>query len=239
MHEHGPNLVLATGGATSGASPHVLVISSQRLVRDTLSTALRSAGFTTSTADVPTGIVHIHAARRRISTLGPVVGVLAADIYDATHLREAVAVVSVLDLEWLLLTSTPRGAAWGALIEAGVHDVLGATTSLEELGHALRRLAEGRPPVPVQAHEEALRAWRDAPEERRVLTRRIEALSPREMEILVDLHRGDSPKVIAARAGVAEGTVRSQVKSMLRKLAVSSQIQAVASYRDLNDWIAS
>ncbi|GAB3858967.1 hypothetical protein GCM10028801_19650 [Nocardioides maradonensis] len=216
----------------------MLVASSQRLVRDTLSAALRSAGFITTTTAVPTGTAQVHATRRRIAQIAPEVGLLAADVYSAADLREAAAVVTLLELDWLLLTSTRRSAAWGALIEAGVHDVLGAATDLEGLSRALRQLASGRPPVPAHDHEEALRPWQDGPEDRRMLARRIEGLSPREMEILVDLHRGDSPKTIATRAGVSEGTVRTQVRSLMHKLAVRSQIQAVASYRDLNQWIA-
>ena len=216
-----------------------MIVSSQRLLRETLSTALRSAGFAPTAIGVPTGNAQVHAARRWLSTVGSVVGLLAAEIDNAAHLREAAGVVGVLDLDWLVLTSTPRGAGWGAMIDAGARDVLGADTDLEDLGHALELLATGRPPVPVAVHEESLRAWLDGPEDRRALARRIEALSPREMEVLLDLHRGDSPKVIAARAGVSEGTVRSQVKSMLHKLEVTSQIQAVASYRRLNAWIAA
>lgn len=223
----------------SGADLRILVVSDQRLVRDTLSTALRSAGFASATSGVPSGPLEVRAVRRWITGVRPAVGLLAADIYDAAHLRDAAAVVSALDLDWLLLTSTQHGAAWGALIDAGVRDVLGAATNLAELGRALRMLAARRPPLSVEAHERAMRAWLAAPEERRELARRIEALSPREMEILMDLHRGESPRLIAARSGVAEGTVRSQVKSLLHKLGVRSQIQAVASYRELNEWIVS
>jgi len=229
----GPPAITSARGARS----RIVVVSGQRLIRETLSTSLRSVGFEAATLEVPNGIVQVHAARRWINRIGSAVGLLAANIDNAVQLREAAAVINVLDLDWLLLTSTPPGAAWGALIEARAHDVLGASTDLEGLCDALRRLTSGQPAVPGRAHDEAVRAWREAPEERRALTRRVEALSPREMEILVDLHHGDSPRAIARRFGVSEGTVRTQVKSMLHKLEVNSQIQAVASYRRLNDWI--
>jgi len=229
----------STSSDTGSAATRVVVVCNERLVRDAVSTALRSIGFVATSFGIPRGLVQVHAARRWITKVGPATGLLATDIDDASHLRDAAAVVSVFDLDWLLLTSTPRGEAWGALMEAGVHDVLGAATNVDELGHALRRLAAGKPPISGRDHREAMRAWREAPEEHRSLTRRVEALSPREMEILIDLHGGDSPRMIAERVGVSEGTVRSQVKSMLRKLEVSSQLQAVASYRQVNDWIVS
>jgi len=227
----------ATGG--SGAGAHVIVVSNERLVRDTMCAALRSIGFTATGFGIPWGVVQIHAARRWIAKVRPAMGLIATEVDNASHVRDAAAVVNVFDLDWLLLTSTPPGEAWGALIEAGVRDVLGAATSLEDLENALRRLAAGQPAVSERAHQEATRAWREAPEEHRQLARRIEALSRREMEILINLHHGDSPRLIAERVGVTEGTVRSQIKSLLRKLEVSSQLQAVASYRQLNSWIGS
>jgi DNA-binding NarL/FixJ family response regulator len=42
---------------------------------------------------------------------------------------------------------------------------------------------------------------------------------------------------IAQRVGVAEGTVRSQLRSIFRKLGVRSQLQAVAAFRSVNDWL--
>ena len=226
--------LIRDGAATAD---RVVVVSNERLVRDTVCAALHSVGFAATGFPIPRGLVQIHAARRWMMRVRPATGLLATDIDDAPHLRDAAAVVNVFDLDWLLLTSTPKGEAWGALMEAGVRDVLGAATNVNQLGRALRRLAAGRSPISGKEHEEAMRAWKEAPEEHRSLARRVEALSPREMEILIELHGGDSPRTIAERAGVAEGTVRSQVKSVLHKLEVTSQLQAVASYRQFNEWI--
>ena len=57
------------------------------------------------------------------------------------------------------------------------------------------------------------------------------------MEILEELHKGRSVRMIATRAGVAEGTVRTQVKSLLKKLGANSQLQAVAYYREATSWL--
>lgn len=56
----------------------------------------------------------------------------------------------------------------------------------------------------------------------------FESLSDREQEILADLMAGRSVVEISETAFVAVSTVRSQVKSVLRKLGVTSQLQAVA-----------
>ncbi len=51
-------------------------------------------------------------------------------------------------------------------------------------------------------------------------------LSPREREILLLIARGDSNKVIARELDIAETTVKIHVQHILRKLGLSSRVQA-------------
>ncbi|MHB8255231.1 MAG: response regulator [Acidiferrobacter sp.] len=51
-------------------------------------------------------------------------------------------------------------------------------------------------------------------------------LTPRELEILGHLGDGQSNKVIARDLGISEGTVKLHVKAILRKLKLSSRVQA-------------
>ena len=51
-------------------------------------------------------------------------------------------------------------------------------------------------------------------------------LSPREMEILSHLTEGQSNKVIARHLGIADGTVKLHVKSILKKLGLHSRVEA-------------
>ena len=60
-------------------------------------------------------------------------------------------------------------------------------------------------------------------------------LTPREAQVLQLLHAGQPVRTIADSFAVAEATVRSQVKSLLRKLAVNSQLSAVAALRLLDE----
>jgi DNA-binding NarL/FixJ family response regulator len=214
----------------------VLVLSRQHLIRDAVRTALRSLGFATGSLGVPVGPGQFREVRRSIARVEPDVGLLVADLDDAAQLREAMSVVAGLDLTWVVLTTTGPGAVWGAVLEAGAAAIVPTSTKLQDLEKMLRRTAR-EVPEPDDDQLRLLDAWRSVGEDQRALTHRLEALSSREMEILVELHEGNSVKVIAARAGVAEGTVRSQVKAVLNKLEVSSQLQAVASYRHVNAWV--
>jgi len=51
-------------------------------------------------------------------------------------------------------------------------------------------------------------------------------LSPREREILLLIARGDSNKLIARELDIAETTVKIHVQHILRKLGLSSRVQA-------------
>jgi len=51
-------------------------------------------------------------------------------------------------------------------------------------------------------------------------------LSPRELDILRGIARGDSNKAIARDLGIAETTVKIHVQHVLRKLNVASRVHA-------------
>lgn len=55
---------------------------------------------------------------------------------------------------------------------------------------------------------------------------RFSELTPREMEILCHLAEGQSNKVIARELGISNGTVKLHVRAILRKLQVSSRVEA-------------
>ena len=54
----------------------------------------------------------------------------------------------------------------------------------------------------------------------------LDTLTPREMEILGHLAAGHSNKVIARKLDLAESTIKVHVQSILRKLELSSRLQA-------------
>ncbi len=51
-------------------------------------------------------------------------------------------------------------------------------------------------------------------------------LTPRELEILRHLAEGESNKIIARQLGICDGTVKLHVKAILRKLGLSSRVEA-------------
>jgi DNA-binding NarL/FixJ family response regulator len=220
------------------SSGRIVVMSGQQLIRDAVRVALRGLGFTAASVAVPGGAAQFHDLHRWIATARPATGLLLAEIDNAARLREAVTVLDNVELPWLVLTGTPPGPGWGAVADAGAVDVLSTAGTLSDLATALRSVATGRRPVSADLAA-SISAWHHTADEQRRLALRLKALSAREMEVLVALHEGSSVRLIAERADVTEGTVRSQVKAVLRKLGVSSQLQAVAAFRRANEWLGS
>lgn len=231
-----------TGGlprprASAEESPGVVVVCQQALIRDALRAALRERDIPAIAVGTSIGGRRLDEARRWADSMQPAYGLLVTDLDDLAQLFQVIRLMSLLPVPWLVLTPLPPGPAWGALLEAGAAEVLPASTSLDDLSARLAARNIGSAGTAQGTRERLLLAWRRISDEQRLLQRRLGHLSSREMEVLQELQQGHSVRVIAARAGVSEGTVRTQVKSLLKKLGVNSQLQAVAYYREASAWL--
>jgi len=209
----------------------VAVTSDQSLVSDAVQTALAERGFEPVVLRWPGEIL---PRPRQPVRRGPVdVGLLVSDLDRRSRIRAAGLVMRRGTTPWAVLTGAPRGPLWGAALESGASVVLSSETSLEDVITALRRLARGRTAMP-EADQRALRtAWEEQRRRDQVLRERAGSLTPREREVLLLLYSGEPVVRIAALFDVSPATVRSQVKSVLRKLEVNSQLAAVAAVRAL------
>ncbi|WP_374590427.1 response regulator [Aquabacterium sp.] len=79
----------------------------------------------------------------------------------------------------------------------------------------------GTPAAPHPAEPEAA-----DPEPTAETPSALDALSPRELDILREIARGSSNKEIARTLGIAETTVKIHVQHILRKLGLTSRVQA-------------
>jgi len=222
-----------------GATPPlVVVMSEQQLMRDTVRTALDSLRFATTSLSTPDTAEQFKDLRQWLMRTRPAAGVLICDLRGAANLHRATTIINGLDLDWVVLANVPPGLVWGAILDAGAAAVLEATVHPQELVDTLESVTGKLPAPAADVRDRAMRAWRNlGPRQRRIL-HCIAALSPREMEILVALYEGDPVQVIARRSGVSESTVRSQVRSLLHKIDASSQLQAVATYCQANEWLS-
>jgi DNA-binding NarL/FixJ family response regulator len=105
--------------------------------------------------------------------------------------------------------------------------VLAKTTHLHEVVSAARRMRAGETLMPLEEVIEHLRFAGRRRERDLEDQRRLESLSPRELEVLQLLGAGLDTPAIAARLCISPRTERNHVASILAKLGVHSQLQAV------------
>ncbi len=147
------------------------------------------------------------------------------------ELDEAVRLVSGLAAEGThvaVLTGSRDRARWGRCLRHGAGAAISMDEPMAVLLDALALLSRGLPAIDRTARDELV-ALAAADEETvhggRV---RLGLLTRRERTVLALLCEGLTVSEISRREVVAEGTVRTQVKSILGKLQVSSQLAAVA-----------
>jgi DNA-binding NarL/FixJ family response regulator len=131
----------------------------------------------------------------------------------------------------VVLTAENDHARWGDCLLAGAVGVLPKSSALEDIVWAVACAARGDAVI----GDEQRVSWLRAADHRRAQTESALApfrrLTPREEEVLAALVDGEAAVAIADRATVSEATVRSHIRSVLTKLEVRSQLQAVAKAR--------
>jgi DNA-binding NarL/FixJ family response regulator len=114
----------------------------------------------------------------------------------------------------LVLSNYGTGDEVSAALQAGASGFLGKDTALAGLIDAIRSVHAGDQVVPADVA-------------RRLASRISSQLSPRELEVLMQVGRGMSNKEIATSLNVVESTVKVHVTNILAKLGVADRTQAV------------
>jgi DNA-binding NarL/FixJ family response regulator len=208
----------------------VAVASEQALVADAVRASLSSRHFRASTLRWPGEQA---PGARRTSRDAAEVGLLISDLDRWPRLRAASLLLTRVPLPWVVLTAAPRGPMWGAVLEAGARHVLPSSTGFDEVCEVVEGVARGDVAISAPERERLILLWSELLERRELVGQRVHSLTPREHEVLTMLYAGDPVARIAQLLEVSPATVRSQVKAVLRKLHVNTQLGAVAALDDL------
>jgi DNA-binding NarL/FixJ family response regulator len=127
----------------------------------------------------------------------------------------------------LVLSASLDRANIARAVERGAAGVLGKTAHLEEVVQAVSRLRAGQTLMPLEEVVELLRYSSTRREEEHEAHQAIEKLTPREVEVLQALAEGLDSEGIAAKLNIALRTERNHMASILKKLEVHSQLQAL------------
>jgi DNA-binding NarL/FixJ family response regulator len=115
-----------------------------------------------------------------------------------------------------------------AAIGAGAVGVVLKSASFTELLDTIRRAAAGEAVMSADTRRTWLIRHRGYQQQERELAGRLGRLSPREREVLTLLAQGFRAHQIAEQFVVELTTVRTQIRAILAKLDVNSQLEAVA-----------
>ena len=128
----------------------------------------------------------------------------------------------------VVVTGSTDRARWGHALHSGARTVLPKTVALGEILGTVRRLNYGLNVLDIDERERLIGAWVGQEQNLIEIRDRLAQLSRRESQVLEHLMGGFTVGDIAKLRVVSEATVRTQVKSILSKLGVSSQIAAVS-----------
>jgi two-component system nitrate/nitrite response regulator NarL len=128
----------------------------------------------------------------------------------------------------VILTAERRRAVLAECLEAGAAGWVSLDAGLGELDVALQRALAGQPIIGQNQRAEYLGLLRSQRAAARTVSATFEQLTPREVLVLSALTDGLTADEIAKAHFVAVTTVRSQIRSLLQKLGVRSQLAAVA-----------
>lgn len=127
----------------------------------------------------------------------------------------------------IMLTVSEEGEDLAAALQAGARGYLIKNIDADYLVRAIERAAAGES-VLAESMTAKLMAQLQKQREPKAPAppSELDKLTPREREILACLARGESNKLIARVLDLAESTVKIHVQNILKKLGLSSRVQA-------------
>ena len=135
----------------------------------------------------------------------------------------------------VMLTVSEDGQDLATALRHGAQGYLLKTNDGELLAEAVRRAARGEPVVSPEMMGKLVAAFQTQGVPGSPLPPTEEdatPLSPREEQVLREIARGASNKEIARALEIAETTVKIHVQHILRKLGLSSRVQAAVYASD-------
>ena len=203
----------------------ILLVDDHAAVREALASAFeQQAGF-----EVVGQAASLAEARQMIEALQEVdvavVDLGLSDGYGGDVIGELR--VSNPQAQALVLSASIDRAEVARAVESGAAGVLHKAVHLVEVVDAVRRLRAGETLMPLEEVVELLRFAGGKREEGHEARQALAQLTPREREVLQTLAEGLDTREIAERLNMSVRTERNHMASVMAKLGVHSQLQAL------------
>lgn len=204
---------------------HIAMVEDHALLAQTLGVALSAEGFDVTIADLASSETAVSTTTADERTLV----LLDLDLGEA--IGDGAALVPSFRKQGatvLVVSGVQDRIRVAAALEAGATGWVAKHAPFPELLDAVRAAARGHRVLdPALRHEMLKELWEHRAAQARARAP-FELLTPRERTVLSELCRGKAVEVIAEDLVVSESTVRTQVRAILTKLEVHSQLAAVA-----------
>lgn len=218
--------------ATGNMTARVLIVEDHGLLAESLLYALRAEGLEAETV-VPTTAEQI---LKTAVDVQPTIVLL--DLELGGEIGDSVPLIAPLNetgTQVVMVTGVTERARLGQCLEAGAIGVINKASPFDVLVESVREVAELGNLISANQRDELLSELRRQRTFDRERLAPFERLTAREQQVLAGLMEGKAAEVIANESFVSLATVRSQIRSVLLKLDVNSQLAAVALARQ-NGW---
>ncbi len=203
----------------------VLIVEDHVLVAVGLQLALSARGWEVETTDGPKASDVIELARR----FEPQIVLLDIGLGEGVGSGlDLIAPLCDTGAAVVMLTAETRRAVLASCLEAGAAGWIGKGAFLDQVVNTLDDVLAGTPLVGCATREAMIDELRIERAGLRKALTPFERLTMREREVLAALVDGLSAEEISEHQFVALTTVRSQIRAVLQKLGVRSQLAAVA-----------
>lgn len=207
----------------------VLIVDDHKLVATSLQIALRTRGLAAVDADTRSISTILTSARRsaaRLVLLNLELG--SSGTAPSIKPAELIGLLQAEGRRVLAISARARPHTVAAAVAAGAICCLQISDSFESLFEMIVRTIAGETVMSETDRQEWLQVHRRRYTKRDSVVTGLDRLSLREVEILALLAEGHRAAEIANMFAVELTTVRTQIRSILTKLRVNSQAQAVA-----------
>jgi DNA-binding NarL/FixJ family response regulator len=205
----------------------ILIIEDHALFAESLELALNLEGYAVRRAPIADAGASAQSLLANVVRMQPRIVLLDLDLGRFGDGIRLITPMVRAGVNVVVVTASTDRARWGEALRHGARKVLSKSQPLNEILSTVRRINQGFPVLDVEEREGLIAVWQAETKERSALQTRLSMLTPREEVVLGELMHGRTVRDIAAESVVSEATVRTQVKAILAKLEVSSQLAAV------------
>lgn len=222
------HVVIANSDEWTDGPGRVVIIDDHYVLAQGLAAALEAYGFevTHTDADPP------HELPALLGRVRPHVVLL--DLWLGVAVGSGLGLIGMIHgcgAQIVILTASDDPILLGACVESGAYDLASKTEPFDSILAKVRGAQDGTGGISRAHRDVLLQRLREARLAEAERLAPFERLTPREAHVLTGLIAGQSANELADAIPVSLATVRTQIRGILSKLGVGSQLAAVALAR--------